>query len=482
MAMKNLITSAFLLLALLLPGTAAAFDFEVDGIYYVINGNQATVTSGTVKYTGDVTIPATVTNGDSIYSVTAIGDRAFSYCYGLKSVNIPESITTLGTEAFSCCYNLTSVTIPNSVTSIGWGAIYRCSQLRSIIVENGNTVYDSRDNCNAIIETASNTLIAGCKNSFIPNSIIAIGNSAFAGCNIYSMTIPNSVVSIGNRAFFSSDLRSVTIGSSVAAIGEGVFSFCSLARIVVDSCNTTFDSRDNCNAIIKTANNTLVVGGQNTIIPNTVTAIGVYAFDGCRDLTSIVIPNSVTSISGYAFQDCYNLTSVVIPNSVTSIYIYAFHNCYRLESLTIPHSVTRICLEAFGGCSSLKDVYSYITDPLSVDIIGDAIFTIPSGNYSGRTLHVPYGTVNAYQVNEHWFPYFEQIVEMDPEMELIGDVNFDGQIDIADINAIIDIMITWYAPEADVNRDGEVTIADINAIVDIIMGANEGLEPEPEHE
>ena len=510
--MKNFFTSALLLLALLLPASAAAYNFEEGGIYYNYCNNpgssdyavEVTSPPSAGSYTGTVIIPATVTHNGTTYSVISIGKDAFSWCKGLKNVvipnsvitirddafyacnllanvNIPNSVTSIGKSAFNGC-DLTSVTIPASVTSIGEKAFAWCVNLANLAVESGNTRYDSRDNCNAIIETANNKLITGCQNTVIPTSVISIGSSAFEGSyGMQGITIPNSVVYIDDFAFYASDVKSITIGTSLVSIGERVFTYCNLASIVVDSGNKTFDSRDDCNAIIETASNKLVVGGQNTIIPNTVTSIGDYAFAGCRNLMGLTIPNTVTSIGYNAFQYCSGLKEITIPNSVTKILSYTFADCTGLTSVNIPNTVTAIGWYAFTNCNELKDVYSYITDPLSVDV-GNAVFKKYNDDYSGCTLHVPCGTVNDYQADEHWSPYFEQIVEIDPETEMIGDVNFDGQVDIADINAILDIIlgIDVYASEADVNRDGEVTIADINAIMDIILVGNE--QPEAEHE
>ena len=353
-------------------------------------------------------------------SVTSIGQHVFQGCTGLTSIEIPNSVTSIGDGAFSGCSSLTSVTIGNSVTSIGIRAVDGCSGLTSVVVSSGNAKYDSRDNCNAIIETASNTLILGCKNTVIPNSVTSIGQYAFCGCSgltsvvipnsvtsigmyafhecsgLTSVEIPNSVTSIGERAFFDcsgltsieipnsvtsighsafggcSSLTSVTIPNSVTRIGNSAFQNCSgLTSMVVSSGNTEYDSRNNCNAIIETATNTLITSCKNTVIPNSVTSIGVCAFHNCSGLTSIEIPNSVTSIGERAFRGCSGLTSIEIPNSVTSIGMYAFGDCSGLTSVTIGNSVTSIGHSAFGGCSSLTS----IEIPNSVTSIGDGAFS-----------------------------------------------------------------------------------------------------------
>ena len=198
-----------------------------------------------------------------------------------------------------------------------------------------------------------------------------------------------------------------------------------MTGIVVESGNPIYDSRNNCNAIIETASNTLLLGGKNTIIPNSVTAIGYYGF--------------------YAFYNCTGLTSVVIPKSVTAIGIYAFYNC-----------------------TGLTDVYCYIAD-LSRVSNGDKQFYLENGDYSGRTLHVLQGTADAYRADENWYPYFGQIVD-DLKPDVPGDVNGDREVNIADVNAVIDIILNGSEnPSGDVNDDGEINIADINAVIDIIL-------------
>ncbi len=270
--------------------------------------------------------------------VTSIGDSAFDDCYSLTSLILPNSVTSIGNFAFSFCYGLTSMTIPSSVTSIGYGLFYCCSSLGQIVVETGNAFYDSRENCNAIINTSTNELVAGCKNTIIPNTAISIGKSAFDGCfgltsiiipntitsigdfafrycyGLTSFNIPNSVTSIGMYAFENcNNLISIVIPNSVASIGNLAFRGCSsFEQIVVEQGNTVYDSRENSNAIIETSSNELMVGCKNTIIPNSVSSIGYYAFLYCTNLISIIIPDSVTTIGDYAFNGCSGLTSMTV--------------------------------------------------------------------------------------------------------------------------------------------------------------------------
>ena len=279
--------------------------------------------------------------------VTSIGLQAFCNCFSLTPITIPDGVTFIGAGAFSACHSLTSIFIPKSVTYIDNGILSSCNGLVSIDVDEGNTIYDSRNNCNAIIKTSSNTLIAGCKNTTIPNSVTSIGTGAFSGCR---------------------GLTSITIQNGVTSIGEYAFSYCSdLTTIVVEEGNTIYDSRNNCNAIIETASNTLIAGCKNTTIPNSVTSIGGYAFSDCGDLTSITIPNGMTNIGEDAFQYCRSLASITIPNTVTSIGEYAF-----------------------SYCSSLTNVVSEIEVPFA---FGDNAFSNISDNC---VLTVPAGTRDAY--------------------------------------------------------------------------------------
>ena len=444
-------------------------------------------------------------------SVATIGEGAFSYCYSLKSINIPNGVTSIESSAFRDCSSLTSITIPSSVISIAYSAFYNCSGLASITVESGNTVYDSRYDCNAIIEKESKTLIVGCKNSTIPFNVTSIGGGAFEGCSgLAFVTIPESVTSIDAGAFSGcSGLTSVIIPKSVTTIGSSIFNGCfNLTYITVESENTVYDSRDNCNAIIEKATNTLIQGCQNTVIPNSVTSIGNGAFAGYKNLTSIIIPNSVTTIGGSAFSDCKALSSITIPNSVTSIGEFAFALCEALSSIEIPNSVTTIGYSAFNGCTGLTSV----TIPNSLTSIGDDTFwacsgltciiipenvtSIGNGAFYGcsslksmvvhnslpltayertfseatnATLFVPKNSKTAYAAADYW-KEFKTIKEFpDP------DVNQDGYVDVVDVVDVARFVVGTPSDSfaeflADLNGSGDVNVADAVVLVNEIAG------------
>ena len=473
--MKKFKSLVLAVMGLLCCMSVSAEDFEVDGIYYNITSQADKTVAVTYRgdydysysneYSGEVTIPESVTYNEDTYSVTSIGNGAFWYCSSLTSVTIPNSVTSIGDYAFSgpssltsveipnnvtsigdyafwdCssltsveigdsvtsigdyafngCSSLTSVEIGNSVTSIGKGAFSYCSRLTSMVVAPNNTKYDSRDNCNAIIESESNTLIAGCSNTTIPNSVTSIGYAAFSSrTSLTSVKIPNSVTSIGDGAFYEcSSLTSVELGKSVETIGQEAFSDCvnlkkliSYAEVPPVCGSRVFDGVNTQECTLQVPRKSMSAYQQAAQWKEFYMTVGIHDFkvDGIyynitTDNTVAVtyrgsyydsysneysgevkIPESVTyngnaygvtSIGESAFRYCSRLTSVEIPNSVTSIGGYAFWDCSSLTSVVIGNGVTSIDDYAFSWCSSLTSVEI----GNSVTSIGDWAFYKCSG-------------------------------------------------------------------------------------------------------
>ena len=207
-------------------------SFYIDGLEYTsYDYKNFEVSNTNQKIFDELVIPSTVTYNGKTYNVSEIGVGAFMFDE-FTSLTISNGIKTIRNNAFTHCEKITTITIPNSVREIGISP-FSGNKLANIVVEPGNRVYDSRDNCNAIIETRTNTLVQGCKNTIIPNTVINIGERAFSGLdNLTKITIPNSVTSIGYEAFRNTGLISLTIPNSVTKIEEGVFAGCDALRSI----------------------------------------------------------------------------------------------------------------------------------------------------------------------------------------------------------------------------------------------------------
>ena len=391
-------------------------------------------------------------------SVTSIGNYAFEDCNNLTSVTIGSGVTSIGDDAFGGCHNLTSIVIPGSVTSIGDSVFDSCYNLASITVAEGNSVYHSAGNC--LIETASKTLIAGCKTSVIPadGSVTIIGTSAFSYCDgLTSIVIPDSITSIGSYAFYSCDnLTSVTIGSGVESIGNYAFEHCyklievynkSTLSIAVGSEDHGYVAYYARNVYMQEGGSQLtdtsdgyrfyydgskgyLVGYHGTetalTLPASFTAyngtlvekyeIAERAFYNCTALKSVTIPESVTGIGDYAFTYCEGLTSVIIPNSITSIGNGAFGYCNSLTSVTIGSGVQSIGVEAFAFCYGLTSV-----------TIGSGVTSIGEGAFAGcinlASIVIPNGVTS---IGEGTFAYCIRLtsVIIPESVTSIGDMAF----------------------------------------------------------
>ena len=449
---KNLKT-VVILFATMFVIRASAYDFKKGNLCYNINADSTTVSvtyevDGYPRYeslSGEVRIPSAVSKNGTFYPVTMIGDYAFELCEDITNVIIPNSIESIGESAFQQCLGLTkvyigssvetigeaafyyclnlteifipesvtkiddfalnytalqSVTIPASTTTIGEWVLNNCEYLSKIEVAPGNTVYDSRDNCNALIETASNTLLQGCNNTVIPASVTTIYLDAFDECR---------------------GLKNLTIPASVTSIVNGSFDNCvALESIVVDEANPVYDSRNGCNAIIETATNVLLQGCKNSVIPGTITGIEGYAFSGCTGLENLTIPSSVTAIGTFAFWNCTGLKTVAALSFM-------------------PIIVSR---NVWNGIEDLSQV----------------------------RLKVPAANVEGYCSVPVWSEF---------DVVAIGDVDGSGVVNGSDVTALYNKLLDDIQPvgDADVDCNGLVNGADVTALYNALLNESPVIDP-----
>ena len=401
--MKNSILAC--LLAALLPCLTFAHDFIVDGICYNITSEEERTVEVTCNedekyaikrkfYKDVVFVPEKVEFDGKEYTVTAIGERAFTDHEELLSVVMPNTILAIKDCAFASCSQLKSITVPASVTEIAPGAFQNLPSLLDFAVEEGNVVYDSRRECNAIIESKTNILLFGCRSTVIPDGVEVIACNAFwivpeSGVEPFELEIPGSVKVIKSSAFAGrkwlnavvlhegveviegwafdgTSIESLVIPKSVKRIEPSAFrNNPELTSIKVKRGNKVYDSRKGCNAIIESSGDRLVQACMGTVIPEGVKVIGNNAFSGV-DVPSVEIPSSVVRIENGAFMGSEAMKRIVIPGSVKSIGKYAFSSCFGLEEVIVEEGVESIETSAFSNCINLRRVYL----PVSLEKIG----------------------------------------------------------------------------------------------------------------
>lgn len=348
-------------------------------------------------------------------SVEEIGDNVFGGCSSLANISIPNSLIRIGGGAFFGCKGLTSIFIPESVKEIGEDFLSECSNLTSIIVDERNPYYDSRNNCNAIIETKNNTLIAGCATTVVPKGVTKIAHQAFGGSRIKSVVLPEGLVEIEQSAFCAcAELKTIKISDSVEVIGQLAFCGCESlisvklpASIKIISESSFWDcknlqsiiipnsSKEKFEELLAVYKDLLIeeselrnVHSDETVQPNAWTdehgvqydrehklllkapkdiekyivaegtrTIGNAAFSNCEKLKSVILPDSVIEIGHYAFAGCTSIFSFAIPNRVTKLGNGIFMDCRKLSSIRIPAGLAVVENDIFQGCDNLDSVF-----------------------------------------------------------------------------------------------------------------------------
>ncbi len=318
--------------------------------------------------------------------VTTIDELAFQGCFSLATLRLGESLKTIGQMAFSGCNSIQSLHIPSSVSSISPSAFQECTSLAAITVAEENAKYDSRDGCNAIVTSSTNTILLGCYNTTFPSSVVAIGTCAFYGCK---------------------RLQSVNVPEGIITIGASAFSGCK--------------------------------GLTAVTLPTTLTTLGNSAFDGCSNLTDVQLSEGLTTIESSAFYSCRSLTHISIPSTVTAIKSLAFYECPSLVEVTVGFStpltigstvfsnrrnatlyVPKGCVQAFKQAEYWRDFKNIEEQRILGDVNHD-------------------GFVNIYDVTL----MIDYILGLDPANFHVteADINDDTFVNIYDVTLLIDIIL-----------------------------------------
>ncbi|MBR0432385.1 MAG: leucine-rich repeat domain-containing protein [Bacteroidaceae bacterium] len=379
------------------------YTYDPDGTTAQVKAG-ASGQVGSPDASGDITILDKIVDGGKEYVVSEIGEMAFWGNYNIDNVTLPSTIASIGKAAFQYSSlktinlpadferieaktfeaswlqvvdlpehlqyigeeafrdtRLKTITIPATVHTVEAGAFAGCDSMKAFSVDENNSVYDSREQCNALIQTRTNTLVSGFKSTTIPSSVERIGSGAFFNSEIESIEIPEGVKEIEGMAFFSAwKLKSITL-------------------------------------------------------PQTLVKIGGQAFAYCSRLKSITIPDGVKTIGYRCFAES-GLESIEFPPSIELIEGIICHRCLNLVSVTIPSSITGIDMIAFYECPSLRTVFCNVAEPFDIH---ENVFLLNDSTFTSAILYVPAGTKELYEQAAGW-KKFQNIVEMgqdDPDDE-----------------------------------------------------------------
>lgn len=494
---------------------ASAYSFEVNNIYYTITGTNTVEVDMKAyhanTYTGDVTVPETVSYNGTTYRVTSVGPLAFMECSGLTSVTLPNSVITIKEQAFYNCSHLTSVDMGNSVTSIGSNAFAHLPLMTSVTIPSTVTTLGS-----------GVFLCSGLTSVVIPNAVTSIPNNTFSGCTaLTSVVIGSGVTTIGRYALHGCTALTslICLATTPPAFDDAGFDEAAYETITLtvpkgsmdayqtasnwnrfdDVSELIYDFEEGGIYYIIMGTNTVAVtclymddetvvstySGHVTIpstvthggttyqvtaiypgaflfctnltqvtIPNSVTMIGDMAFAYCTGLKYIAIPNSVNDVGEGLFYGCTSLEGVSLSNSITVIWDYMFCDCTSLKKVTIPNSVERIGMDAFGRCSSLTSV----TISASVEEISNHAFEICPNLTSVACLGATPPSIRYSTFDEDTYQNCKLIV---PNTALRAYLSANYWEDFVNLDTLSSL--------GDVNGDGLVNITDVTDLIDMLL-------------
>ena len=516
------------------PETGYDFVQDGIYYMYNEDGSAALVTYRDMRYdsyTGDVVIPSVVNHDGEELAVIGIGKDAFRNSVGLTSVTLPSTVRTIGEHAFRNCAAMTTVSLPEGLVSIDDQAFANCVGLASIDLPGTVTTIgrEAFNECYGLERVGTPSLAAWLQIDFVShyaNPLSYAHRLYIGGQELTDLVIPAAAGAVKRFAFIEcTALRSLTLEDGVTGVGEAAFAYCdhiadldlptSLVRMDKQAfygCKalTSMDVPVNvtvlgdalladCTGLTRVSlPDGLVTIGNNVFngcsalqelnIPEGVTGIGSGAMSGCSAIKSLVVPSSVKTLGGSAFQGCTSLTdiqlspyikgigastfqgcsaltAVVVPDSATFIGGQAFYRCTALAEVTLGSGLTSVADKAFYGCLKLSQVTCRALTPPAT--AGPDCFS--RSIYSTAMLRVPAESRSLYKKSGIW-PWFLRIVGVNVDFP-IGDVNLDNEVNIADVNTIIDEIITTGSTDLlkDLNGDNEVNIADVNALIDMIL-------------
>ena len=409
-------------------------------------------------------------------SVQTIGDYAFQNS-GLTEINLPYSVTTIGTLAFGYCNSLESISLPATVTHID-GNAFTGSSIASIVVDAGNPVYDSRGGCNAIIETATNTLKTGCKNTIVPDGVTIIGISAFENCSgLTDISLPATLETIEDWGFANcTGLTTIEVQATTpptfdemafqgAATDILVYVPCGYLEVYEDTDWSDFDLVENCIIVFEDPMTKQICvaewdrnhdGELSYWEAAVVTSLdNVFSSEPISRFNELQYFTGLDMISEDDFADCFNLVAVTFPPTVWLIDNHAFFNCEVLTSITFGENIGTIQNLSFENCTGLTFVKVEAITPPS---LGETAF---QGAATDIPVYVPCGTKSAYQNDSDW-----DVFDNDNFVDMCDNIVF------ADVNVKALCVANW-----DTNNDGELSYAEAAAVTDLgeVFRSNEDI-------